>query len=69
MVMLGEGLAELRGLLETLLLLVNHFHFVLSCSLLELPLKRRIIVILDVIVCATRQMLRNLAPAVSIRLM
>ena len=56
-------------LLPQLLFVIDQFHSLLSCPLLDLPFQRRIVMILDVVVCAAWQVLSDLRPPITIRLM
>ena len=47
-------------LLPQLLLVIDQFHSLLSCPLLNLPFQRRIVMIFDVVVCSAWQMLGDL---------
>ena len=53
-------------LLTELLLAVDELHALLASPLLKLALQSRVVVILDVIVCAPRQMLGNFGPPVAV---
>lgn len=65
---LQRGMRDLMTLLPHLLLLVNLLHSLLSCPLLDLPLQSRVVVILDVVVSAAREVLGNLRPTIAVLL-
>lgn len=44
----------------------DHFHLLLATALLETTFERRVVVVLDVVVCAARQVLGDFTPSVTV---
>lgn len=56
-------------LLSQLLFVIDQLHPLLSRPLLDLPFQSRVIMVLNVVVCAAREVLGDLRPSISICLM
>lgn len=63
--MVGDSGQSAHAMLH-LVTIVHDLHALLACTLLELPLQRRVVMVLDVIVCSAGQVLGDLRPLVAV---